>query len=83
MSPSLDPIFESGQIGYKDGIFKEARANRRIYQNIPRLAKGSVNYVAFSPLDKLTFEPDLLTVTANISQAEIILRDSTYSNGKM
>jgi len=79
----FDPIFESGQIGYKDGIFKEARANRRIYQYIPKLAKGSVNYVAFSPLDKLTFEPDLLTITANVSQAEILLRAHSYTTGKI
>lgn len=79
----FDPMFESGQIGYKDGIFKEARANRRIYQYIPRFYKGSVNYVAFSSVDKLTFEPDLLTITADVSQAEIILRANSYSTGEI
>lgn len=78
-----DPIFESGQMGPRLGIFKEARANRRIYPPIPRLAKGTVRYVAFSPLDKLSFEPDVLTVTANPSQAEILLRASSYTTGKM
>jgi uncharacterized protein (DUF169 family) len=77
-----DPIFESGQIGPKLEIYKEARANRRIYQFIPRLAKGTVNYVAFSPLDKLSFEPDVLVVTANTSQAEIILRAASFTSGK-
>jgi len=57
-----DPIFASGQVGPKDGIYKEARANRRIYQYIPKMAKGTVRYVAFSPLDKLSFEPDLLII---------------------
>ncbi|GAG88556.1 unnamed protein product, partial [marine sediment metagenome] len=55
-----NPIFESGQVGPKDGIYKEARANRRIYLYIPKLAKGTVRYVAFSPIDKLSFEPDVL-----------------------
>jgi len=78
-----NPIFQSGQVGPKLEVFKEARANRRIYQFIPRLAKGTVNYVAFSPLDKLSFEPDVLVVTANPSQAEILLRASSYTTGKM
>jgi len=78
-----DPIFESGQMGPRLGIFKEARANRRIYPVIPRLTQGTVNYVAFSPLDKLSFEPDVLVVTANPSQAEILLRAHSYTTGKM
>jgi len=78
-----DPIFESGQMGPRLGIFKEARANRRIYPVIPRLTKDTVNYVAFSPLDKLSFEPDVLIVTANPSQAEILLRANSYTTGKM
>lgn len=78
-----DPIFASGQVGTKDRIFKEARANRRIYHYIPKLAKGTVRYVAFSPLDKLTFEPDVLIITAQVSQAEILLRAHSYSTGKM
>ena len=78
-----DPIFESGQVGPKDGIFKEARANRRIYYDVPKLAKGTVRYVAFSPIDKLSFEPDVLIITANPSQAEILLRAKYYTTGKM
>ena len=69
-----DPIFESGQLGPRLGIFEEARANARLYQYIPRLDRNTVNYVVFSPLDKLTFEPDLLILMANTSQAEIVLR---------
>ena len=42
-----------------------------------------VNYVAFSPLDKLTFEPDLLVLTATPSQAEIVLRAMSYSTGEV
>ena len=77
------PIFESGQVGPKLGLFKEARANRRVYPPIPTLAKGSVRYVVFSPLDKLTFDPDVLVFTANSSQAEILLRAYSYTTGKM
>jgi uncharacterized protein (DUF169 family) len=78
-----DPIFESGQVGPKDGIYKEARANRRIYYYIPKLSRGTVRYVAFSPLDKLSFEPDVLIITAPVNQAEILLRAYCYTTGRM
>jgi len=78
-----DPIFESGQVGPKLGVFKDPRANRRIYQYLPRLAKNTVKYVAFAPLDKLTFEPDLLIILASVTQAEIFIRAKSYTTGEM
>jgi uncharacterized protein (DUF169 family) len=78
-----EPIFESGQVGPKLEVLKDVRANQRIYHVIPKLQKDEVNYVAFAPLDKLTFEPDVLIVTANVSQAETLLRALSYSSGRM
>jgi uncharacterized protein (DUF169 family) len=78
-----DPVFESGQIGPSLHIFEEARANRRLYTYITKLEKNSVNYVAFAPLDKLTFNPDVLICAADAVQLEIILRAMCYSTGKM
>jgi uncharacterized protein (DUF169 family) len=78
-----DPVFESGRVGPELEIFKDANANIGIYRFIPKLAKGTANYVAFSPVDKLSFEPDVLIVTANPSQAEIILRANSYTTGNM
>jgi uncharacterized protein (DUF169 family) len=78
-----EPIFESGQVGPKLEVLKDVRANQRIYHVIPKLQKGAANYVAFAPLDKLSFEPDVLIVTANVSQAEILLRALSYSSGRM
>jgi uncharacterized protein (DUF169 family) len=77
-----DPIFESGQVGPKLGVYRDTRANRRIYQYLPRLDKDSVKYVAFAPLDKLNFEPDLLIIMANPSQAEILIRAKSYTTGE-
>jgi len=59
------PDFESGRVGPKLGVYRDERANRRMYLYLPKLAKGSVNYVSFAPLEKLTFEPDILIVLAN------------------
>ena len=78
-----EPYLESGEVGAKEGIYKEARANKRIYQYIPKLAKDTVRYVAFSGINQLSFDPDLLIITANVSQAEILLRALSYSTGKM
>ena len=78
-----DPIFESGQVGPRLEIFEEARANQRLYQFIPRLERNTVNYVAFAPVDKMSFEPDVLILSVNDIQLEIILRAMCYSTGKM
>jgi len=79
----MPPFAESGQIGMNLEIFQEPRANSRLYQYLPKFAKGIVNYVVFSPLGKLTFEPDLLILVATPSQAEIVLRAMSYSTGEM
>jgi uncharacterized protein (DUF169 family) len=42
-----------------------------------------VRYLAFSQVDELPFEPDLLVITADPSQAEILLRALSYSTGKL
>jgi len=76
-----DPIFKSGQVGPKLGVYEDPSANRRIYHRMSKLEKGSVNYVAFSPLEKIAFNPDLLIVTAKPSQAEIVLRAAGYKTG--
>ena len=78
-----DPVFESGRVGPELEIFKNARANRGIYRFLPKLARNTANYVAFSPSDRLTFEPDVLVVTAKTSQAEILLRAMSYTSGKL
>jgi uncharacterized protein (DUF169 family) len=77
-----EPTLESGQIGSKEKIYQEARANSRIYQYVPKFNKGTVRYVAFSPVDKLPFDPDVLIITARPDQAEIVLRTLSYSTGK-
>ena len=76
-----DPVAETGSLGPKFGMYKEKRANERLYRFIGRLPKGSAKYVVFAPLDKLSFDPDVFIVTANPSQAEILLRATTYSTG--
>lgn len=77
------PVMYSGQLGPMFAMFKNAGANRRIYDYVPHLPKDSARYIAHASLDRMTFEPDLLIFTASPSQAEIILRASSYTDGKM
>jgi uncharacterized protein (DUF169 family) len=50
---------------------------------VPVLPRDIVQYIVHSPLDKLTFDPDVLIFTANPTQAEILMRASSYSSGQM
>lgn len=79
----MEPFAESGQIGGRLEIFQEPRANYVFYQYVPKFAKNIVNYVAFSPVNRLTFEPDVLIITARPRQAEIVMRAMTYSTGEL
>jgi uncharacterized protein (DUF169 family) len=75
--------FISGEFGAGLQIYDEPRTASRLYHHIPRIGRGVVDHVAFSPLDKLTFEPDLLILLAETSQTEILLRAMSYRTGKM
>jgi uncharacterized protein (DUF169 family) len=74
--------FVSGEFGAGLRIFEEPRSASRLYYYIPRINKGAVNYVAFSPLNKLPFDPDVLIILAKTSQTEILLRAVSYRTGK-
>ncbi|MCS7280204.1 MAG: DUF169 domain-containing protein [Desulfobacterota bacterium] len=78
-----DPVFTKGFVGPRLGIFKEERANRRIYQYLPMMPKDSVSYVLFSPLFSSPFEPDLIVFLLTVDQAEIMLRAKSFETGEM
>ena len=75
--------FISGEFGAGLKIFEDTRSASRLYHYIPRIGKGIVNYIAFSPLSKLPFDPDVLIILAKTSQTEILLRAMSYRTGKM
>jgi uncharacterized protein (DUF169 family) len=75
--------FISGEFGAGLKIFEEPRSASRLYQYVPRIGKGVVNYIAFSPLNKLSFDPDVLIILSKTSQTEILLRAMSYRTGKM
>jgi uncharacterized protein (DUF169 family) len=75
--------FASGEFGAGLEIFEGPRSASRLYLHIPKIGRGIFNYVAFSPLDQLQFEPDLLILLANTQQTEIILRALSYRSGNI
>jgi uncharacterized protein (DUF169 family) len=75
--------FISGEFGAGLRIFEGTRSASRLYQYVPRIGKGVVNYVVFSPLSKLQFDPDVLIILAKTSQTEILLRAMSYRTGEM
>jgi uncharacterized protein (DUF169 family) len=75
--------FISGRFGAGLQIFEEPRTASRLYQYIPRILRGAVHSVAFSPLSKLPFDPDVLIILSKTSQTEILLRAMSYRTGKM
>jgi len=77
------PHAGGGELGVKWGIYQEARVNERLVGDSPKVPPGNINYVIFAPLEQITFEPDLLFLLANTSQAEIVLRAMSYSTGEL
>ena len=75
--------FVSGEFGAGLKIFESPRSASRLYLHIPKIGRGIVNYIAFSPLNTLEFDPDLLILLADTSQTEIILRAMSYRSAKL
>ena len=75
--------FASGNFGAGLKIFEAPRSAGRLYHYIPKIERGVVNYIAFYPLDRLEFDPDLLILLASTSQTEILLRAMSYRTGSM
>ncbi len=77
------PVMYSGSLGPMFSMFKTPGANRRIYDYVPHLPKDSARYVIHASTDKMDYDPDVLIFTCRPKQAEIIMRASSYTDGKM
>jgi uncharacterized protein (DUF169 family) len=75
--------FINGEYGAGLGVFQDPRAASRLYHYVPKVNQGVVKFVAFAPISKLGFDPDILIIFGKTSQAEILLRASSYKTGQM
>jgi uncharacterized protein (DUF169 family) len=77
------PLAASGQAGLDFGVFRTQAPNARIYNMMTTLVPGAHNFVEFCPLAQCDFYPDLLLLVAKVSQADIIMRASSYVSGDL
>jgi uncharacterized protein (DUF169 family) len=84
LGKDLLPVYTSGEYGAGLEFFDSPRAASRLYDHVPRLeARRGIEYITLSPLDKITYDPDLLIVATREEQTEVLLRAMSYSTGKM
>ena len=79
----IEKPYINGEYGTGLQVYESPRAAARLYQHIYKIDRGTVNYISLAPLDKLTFDPDVLLITADTRQAEVLLRASSYQTGDM
>ena len=73
------PLMQSGDFAAALKVVEEPRSGSRVYQHIPKIQRGLINYVSFSPLNEFSFDPDVLIIfTNNTSQTQILLRAMVY-----
>lgn len=73
------PMIESGEFSAALKVFEEPRSGTRLYQHLPRLQKGVINYVSFAPLNELSFDPDVMIFFTNeTAQTQTLLRATNY-----
>ena len=75
------PVAASGQSGPDFEMYRQNAANRRIYQEMPVLVRGTCNYVQFTRLSECDFDPDLVVCVADADSAYILLRATSYISG--
>ena len=73
--------FTSGAFAYELKGYKSARAGSRPYHLNPMLCRNHNNFVAFSTLEKLSFEPDLLLLCTEGRSTQNVLRALLWSTG--
>ncbi|OFW57950.1 MAG: hypothetical protein A2133_07635 [Actinobacteria bacterium RBG_16_64_13] len=80
----LSALAAGGRLGPPFDIYPDERSNRRVYNHLTVLPAGSTFATAFSPVDKLTFEPDLLILMCDtMTQGERVLRATQWDTGDM
>ncbi len=79
----INKSFLNGRYGAGLKIFSGIRAASRLYDHIPVLSPGVVDYLSFSPLKQAEFEPDLIIIVADTHQTEIILRALSYNTAQV
>jgi uncharacterized protein (DUF169 family) len=74
---------KTGEFLAKDlGLFGTTRAARRFISSNPKIEPGTVKVVTFSPLEKTTFEPDVVVLICTAKQGMEVAEAVAYESGK-
>lgn len=77
------PVTASGQAGYDFGCYQTPMGCRQLYQKMPILEPHTIKYVIFAPACDCMFDPDLLFFVADLPQADIIMRATSWVSGDL
>jgi uncharacterized protein (DUF169 family) len=77
----INKPFIDGRYGAGLKIYSSTKAASRLYQHIPVLNPGLVDYLSFATVEQAEFRPDLIIIIANTEKTEIILRAFSYNTG--
>lgn len=77
------PVTGSGQAGFDFEIYRSPIANQQLYQKLPILLPGTVNYVQFAQISICDFNPDLIICLADLPQSDILMRATSYISGDL
>jgi len=72
----------TGEFLVKMGLFGSTRAAVRFLHSNPRIEFGTAKVVSFSPLEKATFEPDVVVLVCNAKQGMEMAEAFAYDTGK-
>lgn len=75
------PVTASGQAGADFEMYRSPAACRKLYQEMPVIERGTVNYVQFAPVSLCDFDPDVIMCVADLTKAEILMRATSYISG--
>jgi len=73
----------SGLVGDELEVFRNAAANIRLHNMYPVINPGTVRYVEFCPVSMCDFDPDLVFCVADLAQADILMRATSYISGDL
>ena len=73
----------SGLVGAELGVFRNPSANVRLHNSYPVINPGTVRYVVFCPVALCDFEPDLVICVAELEQADVLMRATSYISGDL
>jgi len=76
-------VTASGQAGYDFELYRAPIACQQLYQKLPVLVPGTVNYVQFAQVSICDFDPDLIMCVADIPQGDILMRATSFICGDL